>query len=403
MHDNRSDFRSCETPSLFDMSPRRRLLPTLPSSPVYSFASTSHEQEPPLTPTILEESLTPVSPLPLSPVERGDEKRDIESTVLFKVLRICLTFFTNAVEFLYDQRGVLDKQALFEEQQKEVEVIILRVVLTYAKDFILGVHSIVQQLYVKIICAYFSSINDRLSKERVSAFNRYHSNNSSLLAPLKNTNKTMDYLRVVFHDTPEIFDFLSCLATMESFEESLVPFPETRIEERGGFFNRGCKTYEITNPLDASLFALLERFRKIDLYPIIVGKIHDNLPSIKFALSIVLRALQYHEKPEVIAEKIHNIYNDVYSLGLNIVYQWLVSLNGQEIQSVFGGLLKKVAAFNEQLPNWINQMREDLIVVKNPYQNNRRRPREPDNNEENCEEKPALRQEKKAKKSKKPN
>lgn len=382
----------------------------LPSIPVYSFASTSREQEQPQTPTFFGPPLTPISPLPQTPSESSygspEENRGVESTVIFKVLRRCLVFFANTVEFLSDQQNALDKQGLFEAQKKEVEVIILRAILTHAKDFIVNTVSIVQHLYGKVLCAYFSSINNRLAEERVKSFNSYYSNNSSVSVartqPVKNYDSIMDYLRVVFHDMPEIFDFLSCLTTMESFEESLVPFPETRIEERGGFFNRGCKTYEITNPLDASLFALLERFRKIDLYPIIVAKIHDNLPSIKFALSIVLRAFKYHEDPEVIAEKIHSIYNDVYSLGLNIVYQWLVSLNGQEIQSVFGGLLKKVAAFNEQLPNWIDQMREELIVVKNPYHSNRRRRRDSDNNDDNTEDKPTtIRHEKKARKNRK--
>lgn len=212
--------------------------------------------------------------------------------------------------------------------------------------------------YAKLLAVYFQGLLEILDRERVSRDRRNRTLGSDSAQPF--LVLSMDYLRIVFKDTPEVIQLVECLVSVSAFEESLVPFPEPIVQERGGFFMRCCKVYELTCPLDAALFAVMTRLQKEDLYPIVVKKVHDNIAVLKFVLAIIVKAIEYHEEPDVILHKIDEVWKDLYNLCLNVLYQWLISLDGNEMQRVFGALLRKFLDFNEQLPQLINQLREDV-------------------------------------------
>lgn len=235
--------------------------------------------------------------------------------------------------------------------------LLLRALLVQLDPIPLPLINAVQRVYVKLAAVYFQSLLEILDREKVSRDSRPRSHGTSQYRTL-----TMDYLRIVFKDTPEVIQLVECLTSVSAFEESLVPFPEPIVQERGGFFMRCCKLYELTCPLDAALFSVMTRLQKEDLYPLVVKKVHDNVAIIKFVLAIVVKAIEYHEEPDVILHKIDEVWKDLYNLCLNVLYQWLIMLDGHEMQRVFGALVQKFADFNEQLPQWLNQLREDLAT-----------------------------------------
>lgn len=256
-------------------------------------------------------------------------------------------------------------------QTRLFERILLRAIFTNLDQPIQQGIFHLQKTYVRCLSVYFQAIDKTLLKNRTTttaaARNEEQSSNVNFSSSSSSTTQiiSMEYLRVIFNDTPEIVRFLHCFTSVENFEQSLVPFPEPMVRERGGIFKRLYPTFELSCDLDDKLLAVLTRFQKEDLYTVIVTKLHANIPMLKFILSIVLKAIEYHEEPHVIAHKIHEVWTDVYDLCLNVLYQWLISLKTRDIQTLFGGMLKKFAAFNEQLPQWVNQLRDDLLIVNN--------------------------------------
>lgn len=172
----------------------------------------------------------------------------------------------------------------------------------------------------------------------------------------------------MFSDSPQIIQLLDCFSTLEKFDESLIEYPEPMLRECGGFLSRLCKSYTVRCDFDDRLLSAMMLFQKEELYVIVADKFHQNVPNIKFILMILHKALKYQQEPKIIIGKLTNLLNDVYVTLLNMFFQWLLSVNSSDAQLLLNSILLKFAAFNEQLPNLLKQLREDLLIVNAAHQ-----------------------------------
>lgn len=304
--------------------------------------------------------------------------------MIVQLLSHCVSVFSRVLDRLTDAKQ--NRRIAGTDRQKHLLLrVLLRALFTHFDQPLQQLIFQLQRSYVRAVDVYFSAINVTLERVRATEElpkNQQHDDKDKL-SSLAASNRIMEYLRVVFNDSPEIVRLLGCLTSVEQFERSLIPFPEPMVRERGGLFKRLYPPFELSCDLDEKLLAVLTRFQKEDLYTTVVGKLHDNVPTLKFVLSIVLKALEYHQQPHVIAHKLHEVWNDVYNLAINMFYQWLIALHPEDIQTLFGSLLKKFAAFNEKLPQLVAQMREDLLLA-NPattVAGSRKRPIDDDDDE----------------------
>lgn len=168
----------------------------------------------------------------------------------------------------------------------------------------------------------------------------------------------MDCIRVLMSDSPELMALLECLSSTERLEEALVPYEQPLIHERGSFFQLCRRLYELTCPFDQRLFAVMSRYDKEELYPSVAKWLHENVALIRFLLVIGLRAMQLNETN--IAEKLCALQGECRNLALNAIYEWLRTLDVEDVQRLYGLFTRKLTRYHDRLPQLLRELTEAI-------------------------------------------
>jgi hypothetical protein len=272
--------------------------------------------------------------------------------------------FERVLDFLCEQRVRISSTVStveYEARKVLVENFAIYVLFTHFDSLIHLIVQFLQKRYTILLHQYFQSVHDSLESLRL--LEEQQERKRVTTTTTMDTDRIVEYMNLLFGGNQAIMSLIKCLVSVENFEESLVPFSEPVVREIG--FIKWCvKLYTLHCPLDVQVFGVLVYMKREEMYPSIRKRIHENVPMIKFAISIIRKALECHSNPTAIAEKLATIWPDVYGLCLNIICQWLLTLNGQDIQGLLNILLKNIANFRDEVPQMLAQWKQQVAIER---------------------------------------
>lgn len=253
----------------------------------------------------------------------------------------------------------------YQQRKRLAEKFIVAVVFKHFDGLILQFVQATQKRYTLILQQYFQSVHDSIETLRLietaarTTTEKEMSDNSTN----NSAERIVEYVKLLFGGNEAVVSFVKCIVSVEDFEESLVPFSEPLVREIG-WITWCVKMYTLHCPLDVQMFNLLSQMKREEMYPAIRKKVHDNVSIIKFAISIITRALECHTNPTLIMQKFTSIWPDVYGLALNVLYQWLMTLNDRDIQGVLNQVLRSLSNFKEEVPQMLAQWKQQVLIER---------------------------------------
>lgn len=172
----------------------------------------------------------------------------------------------------------------------------------------------------------------------------------------------MEYLAYIFDDDHHhVRNLIQYLSSAEDFEQALEPYDSPLVRKSGGIFGICEKKYTIRCPLDLTVFSLLERMQKTDLFDYITEYIRTHAGTTKRIVDIVSKAIKLKEDPTKVNSFLERVSTDFVRIARNFVYLYLRNVDVKYVRDTFSVCTNSLKQLEENVVELLEHLRSTAI------------------------------------------